>query len=96
MTNMTYRIFDIGRQNETLLNEDHYNIFKVLEPYLKYSSPNSPDSGPPSIPGTINEIREGALWLDRSSDLENSELKNNIDSVTFIGFNKAENEELNN
>lgn len=72
---MTYRRFDIGRQNETLLNEDHYNIFKVLEPYLKYSSPNSPDSGPPSIPGTINEIREGALWLDRSSDLENSELK---------------------
>lgn len=30
-----------------------------------------------------------------SADTENSELKNNIDSVTFIGFNKAENEELN-
>lgn len=72
---MAYRRFDIGRQNETLLNEDHYNIFKVLEPYLKYSSPNSPDSGPPSISGTIKEIREGALWLDRSNDLENSDLK---------------------
>lgn len=72
---MTYRRFDIGRQSETLLNEDHYNIFKVLEPYLKYSSPNSPDSGPPSVTGTIEEIREGALWLDRSSDLENSDLK---------------------
>lgn len=72
---MTYRRFDIGRQNETLLNEDHYNIFKVLEPYLKYSSPNSPDSGPPSISGTVDEIREGALWLDRTNDLENSDLK---------------------
>jgi len=30
-----------------------------------------------------------------SADTGNSELKNNIDSVTFIGFNKAENEELN-
>lgn len=30
-----------------------------------------------------------------SADTGNTELKNNIDSITFIGFNKAENEELN-
>lgn len=71
---MTQRRFDIGRQNDTLLNEEHYNIFKLLEPYLKYGNPNSPSSGPISGSG-IEEIRDGAMWIDRDLDPTNSDLK---------------------
>lgn len=72
---MKLRNFDIGRQQESLLNEEHYNIFKILEPYLKNGSPNDPSSGPISVPGTTNEIIEGAVWIDKSSDPTNSDLK---------------------
>lgn len=72
---MKLRNFDIGRQQESLLNEEHYNIFKILEPYLKNGSPNSPSSGPISEPGTINEIIDGAVWIDRSNDPTDSDLK---------------------
>ncbi len=71
---MTNRRFDIGRQNETLLNEEHYNIFKILEPYLKAGTPNDPTSGPVSGTG-IDEIREGAMWIDRNIDPSDSDLK---------------------
>lgn len=71
---MTQRRFDIGRQNDNLLNEEHYNIFKLLEPYLKHGSPDSPSSGPVSGPG-IEEIRDGAMWLDRDLDPTNSDLR---------------------
>jgi hypothetical protein len=72
---MKLRNFDIGRQQESLLNEEHYNIFKILEPYLKNGSPNDPSSGPISVPGTTDEIIEGAVWIDKSSDPTNSDLK---------------------
>lgn len=71
---MTNRRFDIGRQNETLLNEEHYNIFKILEPYLKAGSPNDPSTGPVSGQG-IDGIKEGAMWIDRNLDPTNSDLK---------------------
>lgn len=72
---MELRHFNLGRQQETMLNEEHYNIFKILEPYLKNGNPNDPSSGPISVPGTIDEIRDGALWIDRSTDPTDSDLK---------------------
>ena len=71
---MVTRRFDVGRQNETLLNEEHYNIFKILEPYLKYGNPNSPSTGPVSGNG-IDEIRDSAMWIDRDLDPTNADLK---------------------
>ena len=72
---MELRHFNLGRQQETMLNEEHYNIFKILEPYLKNGNPNDPSSGPISVPGTIDEIRDGAMWIDRSTDPTDSDLK---------------------
>lgn len=72
---MELRHFNLGRQQETMLNEEHYNIFKILEPYLKNGNPNDPSSGPISVPGTIDEIRDGAIWIDRSADPTDSDLK---------------------
>ena len=72
---MKLRNFDIGRQQESLLNEEHYNIFKILEPYLKSGSPNDPSSGPTSVVGTTNEIMDGAMWIDKSTDPTDSDLK---------------------
>lgn len=71
---MVTRKFDVGRQNQTLLNEEHYNIFKILEPYLKYGNPNSPSTGPVSGNG-IEEIRDGALWIKRDLDPTNADLE---------------------
>ena len=71
---MTNRRFGIGRQNETLLNDEHYNIFKILEPYLKAGSPNDPSTGPVSGSG-VDAIKEGAMWIDRGLDPTNSDLK---------------------
>lgn len=71
---MTNRRFGIGRQNETLLNEEHYNIFKILEPYLKAGSPNDPSTGPISGSG-VDSIKDGALWIDRGLDPTNSDLR---------------------
>lgn len=71
---MVQRRFDIGRQNESLLDEEHYNLFKILEQYTKQGNPNSPSSGPISGEG-IKEIADGALWIDRDIDPRNSELK---------------------
>ena len=64
---MKFRNFDIGRQKESLLNEENYNIFKILEPYLKNGNPNDPSSGPISGEG-IDEIKDGAMWIDRGSN----------------------------
>lgn len=72
---MQLRNFDIGRQQQSLLNEEHYNIFKILEPYLKNGSPNDPSSGPISVTGTVDEIADGAMWIDRSTDPTDSDLK---------------------
>lgn len=69
---MTTRRFDIGRQNETMLNAEHYNIYKILEPYIKNSTANS--TAPVSGTGA-DEIADGAIWIDRDIDYANSDLK---------------------
>lgn len=69
---MTTRRFDIGRQSEALLNDEHYQIFKILEPYIKNSTANS--TAPTSGNG-VDEIADGAIWIDRDIDYANSDLK---------------------
>lgn len=69
------RQFDIGRQNEILLNEETYNLYKVLEHYLSSPNQNNPSSGPVTISKEKDPIMNKALWLDNFDNPKNAELK---------------------
>lgn len=65
------RQFNIGRQSEVLMNEKHHEIYKAMEHY--YSSKqnmNGPTASDPRDP-----IENGALWLDRTTNVNSPDLK---------------------
>lgn len=66
------RKFDIGRQNEVLMNSTHYDIYKVMEYYFNH--PNDFNKGPETFSGSDNIIN-GALWLDKFQDSDSADLK---------------------
>lgn len=66
------RKFNIGRHNEVLMNDEHYNIYKVLQHYLEH--PNDLVNGPGATTSDP-EIINGALWLDRFTDPSTADLK---------------------
>ena len=66
------RKFNEGRQNEVLLNPQHYSIFKILEYYL--NRPDNIKKGPVSLEDYSN-IQNGALWLDKYSNTGSADLK---------------------
>lgn len=65
------RQFNIGRQNQILMNDAHYDIYKVMEHYLgskqSINGPVASDSRDP--------IENGALWLDRLTNVNSPDLK---------------------
>lgn len=67
------RKFDIGRQNEILMNATHYDIYKVMQLYL--SHPENLDRGPVVVDDSDTDIINGALWLDKYSSSTNADLK---------------------
>lgn len=66
------RKFDIGRQNEVLMNSTHYDIFKLMQYYFNH--PNDSITGPETFSDASGVIN-GALWLDRFSDSDSADLK---------------------
>lgn len=66
------RNFDIGRQNENLMNQKHYDIYKVMENYLNPPNPKSPES--PNI-DSDTETTIKSLWLDTYSHPDSADLK---------------------
>jgi hypothetical protein len=66
------RKFDIGRQNEVLMNSTHYDIFKAMEYYFNH--PSDFTKGPETF-STSDGIQNGALWLDKYNDNDNADLK---------------------
>jgi hypothetical protein len=70
---MTTRKFDIGRQNEVLMNQTHYDIFKALEFYFNHPSDFS--KGPETFDASNDEIINGALWLDKYSNNDSADIK---------------------
>lgn len=66
------RKFDIGRQNEVLMNDAHYDIFKLMQYYFNH--PNDSKTGPETFSDTDGVIN-GALWLDKFSDSDSADLK---------------------
>lgn len=67
------RQFNIGRQNEVLTNEEHYKIYKELQ-YLN-DAPKSTIAGPTPSGNEEEPIVDGALWIDKYTDSENTDLK---------------------
>lgn len=74
------RQFDIGRQNETLMNDQHYDIFKVMENYLKPPNPENSD-GPHIDKDRDQKVNNNSLWLDSYKNPNSADLK------TFNGTN---------
>lgn len=68
------RQFDIGRQNETLMNEQHYDIFKVMENYLKQPNPENSE-GPFIEEDRDQKVNKNSLWLDSYKNPNSSDLK---------------------
>lgn len=66
------RKFNDGRQNEVLMNEQHYNIYKLMQYYL--SRPDDIKKGPQSLDDYDN-IENGALWLDKYTNNGTADLK---------------------
>jgi hypothetical protein len=66
------RKFDIGRHNEVLMNDEHYNIYKIFQHYLDH--PYDLDIGPIGT-GEDKEIGNSALWLDKYTDTSSADLK---------------------
>lgn len=66
------RKFDIGRQNEVLMNSTHYEIFKAMEYYFNH--PSDFTKGPETY-STSDGIQNGALWLDKYSNSSSADLK---------------------
>lgn len=66
------RKFNIGRHNEVLMNNEHYNIYKSLQYYLNH--PDNLDRGPVAT-SVDKDILNGALWLDKYSDSTSADLK---------------------
>lgn len=68
------RQFDLGRQNETLMNEQHYEIFKIMENYLKQPNPENFEG--PFIEGTRDsKVQHNSLWLDSYNNPASADLK---------------------
>lgn len=65
------RKFDIGRQNEVLMNATHYDIYKMMEYYFEH--PDDFNRGPIARDSS-SEIMNGALWLDKYNS-NNADLK---------------------
>ena len=68
------RQFDIGRQNETLMNEKHYDIFKVMENFLNQPNPSNSE-GPLTEKGLTDIVNKNALWLDSYTNPNDADLK---------------------
>ena len=69
------RQFDIGRQNEVLLNEKHYKMYKTMETYLEPPNPANPTAGPVVSDPERDPIINNAMWIDNYTDPNNGELK---------------------
>lgn len=71
------RQFNVGRQNEVLMNKKHYDIYKIMENYLQPPSaenPNEPQIDPPKENEERVEIAHNSLWVDGNNP-NSSELK---------------------
>lgn len=67
------RKFNLGRQNENLMNDEHYNIYKVMEHYL---SPPSGTSNGPQIPVKLDSgANIKSLWMDDYTNPNSADLK---------------------
>lgn len=67
------RKFDIGHQNEILFNEEHFNIYKILQHY--YDFPFDKDKGPIASNSQEDPIYNKALWLDSYTNPNSADLK---------------------
>ena len=67
------RKFDIGRQDESLLNDQFYALFEAFRHYLNSPSAENPNS--PSIDTRDSQVRKNALWIDSYSDPANADLR---------------------
>ena len=68
------RQFDIGRQNETLMNEQHHDIYKVMEHYLKQPNPENSD-GPFIDKDGDQNVNKESIWLDSYKNPNSADLK---------------------
>lgn len=66
------RQFKIGRQDETLLNDEQYDLYKVVEHIIE--EPENADVGPMSL-NPDEQVPNGSLWIDRSKDKLSADLK---------------------
>ena len=68
------RKFDLGRQNETLMNEQHYDLFKVMENYLQQPNPENAEG--PFIENTKDQkVANKSLWIDSYNNPSSADLK---------------------
>ena len=56
------RKFNVGRQNEVLLNDKHNHLYEIIKNYSNNSNPNN--SQVPLLEESEQNIPKGALWLD--------------------------------
>lgn len=78
------RGFTLGRSNETLMNDAHFNIFKVMEHFLNY--PSNPEGPGPDSDKPVDEINDGSLWLDRTTNSNSADLKYYEDGIWKLIF----------
>ena len=67
------RKFNVGRQNEVLLNDKHNHLYEIIKNYSNNSNPNN--SQVPLLEESEQNIPKGALWLDDYNSVDNADLK---------------------
>lgn len=74
------RQFNIGRQNEVLMNNKHYDLYRVMENYRQPPNPENPSE--PQVVATEegvsaeeDRVYPNALWVDSYNNPNSSDLK---------------------